>query len=59
MSRIIGLKTYKTFAKKYKIRLSYVINNKRKQKTMAELREAIYKYETENPDKFDVGLYYT
>jgi len=50
MSRIIGYKTYKYFAQKYGIKLSSIINGKRKLKNMTQLSEEIFKYETENID---------
>jgi hypothetical protein len=56
MSRSIGYETYKYYAKKYGIRLSYVKNGKRVKKNYNELQMDIFKYETENDIK--KGLYY-
>ena len=43
MSRPIGYKTYKNFAQKYGIKLSSIINGKRKLKNMTQLSEEIFK----------------
>jgi len=48
MSRAISYLTYKQFAMKYGIRLSLIINGKRKLKSMKQLANEIYKFETEN-----------
>ena len=55
--RVISYETYKQYAKKYKIRLTKNINNKRVRKTMKQLQKEIYNYETNNP-KIKKGLYY-
>jgi hypothetical protein len=55
--RAISLQTYKMFAKRYKIRLSYMKNNKRINKTMRELAVEIYDFEMKNIDDLESGLY--
>jgi hypothetical protein len=57
MARAIALKTYKSFMKKYKLKLmnkdeedNYVY------KSMKQMSSEIYNYETTN--KIKVGLYY-
>jgi hypothetical protein len=56
MVRSISYLTYKKFAKKYGIKLSYVRNGKRVKKNMDMLMEEIYKYETD--EGIEKGLYY-
>lgn len=56
MMRLVTGKTYKMFAKRYKIQLSYVSNGKRYKKTMKRLAKEIYEYER---DKNLIGLYFT
>jgi hypothetical protein len=53
--RAIGYITYKEYAKKYKIPLSYIHNGKRYKKSISELSKEIYEFETKNKLK---GLYY-
>ena len=54
--RAIGYTTYKEYAKRYKIPLSYLCDNgKRYKKSMSELSTEIYEFETRNNLK---GLYY-
>ena len=54
--RAIGRGTYKMFAKRYGIKLSTVKNGVRKLKTLKQLSEEIFKFETDN--YVDEGLYY-
>jgi hypothetical protein len=56
-SRIISRTTYKMFAKRYKIPVSYMSNNKRKQKTNQELSHEIYDFEMKNIQNLESGLY--
>ena len=56
MSRAISFLTYKKYAKKYGIKLSYMKNGKRIKKNIGQLQEEIYEYETDND--IDNGLYY-
>ena len=44
----VSFKTYKMMAKRYKIKLSYVRKGKRIQKSLYQLRDAIYNYEERN-----------
>ena len=54
---IVSYLTYKKYAKKYKIPVSYVdTNGKRTLKTINELREAIYNHES--LDDVSGGLYF-
>lgn len=54
--RPISYTTYKAYAKKYKIKLTYVNSlGKRQRKSMAELAQEIYDFENENNLK---GLYF-
>jgi hypothetical protein len=57
MSRIISAQTYKTYAKKYNIRLSVklIIDGKTKyyKKSLLELQNEIYKFESLNDDLKD------
>ena len=53
----VSYKTYKRFAKKYGIVLSYInTNDKRELKTMKKLRREIYNYEFKN--NISNGLYF-
>jgi len=54
--RIISYKTYKQFAKKYKIKLTKVIDGKRIKKSFYDFQQEIYKFEDENNIKN--GLYF-
>jgi hypothetical protein len=56
MRRLISYETYKYYAKKYGIKLSYLKNGKRVKKNMNELIKEIYEYETMND--IEKGLYY-
>ncbi len=54
--RPISYTTYKAYAKKYKIKLSYINSlGKRQKKSMAELAQEIYDFENENKI---TGLYF-
>jgi len=44
--RAIVFETYKFFMKKYKLKLSVVVNGKRRKKTMKEMSYEIYDHET-------------
>ena len=55
--RLIAVKTYRDFMKKYKLHITEIKNGKRKYKTVAQMREAIYEYET-NADNIVDGFYY-
>jgi hypothetical protein len=56
MRRLISYETYKYYAKKYGIKLSYLKNGTRVKKNMNELIKEIYEYETMND--IEKGLYY-
>jgi hypothetical protein len=56
MGRAISYNTYKNYAKKYGIKLSFIRNGKRVRKSIDNLQEEIFKYETDND--VGVGLYY-
>jgi len=57
--RLIARQTYKNFMKKYKLRVTEITEDgKRKPKTIAQMRNEIYKYETETTDDIVDGLYY-
>ena len=45
MQVAFSYQTYKDFAKKYKIKLSMVVNGKRKMKTIQQLSKEIRQYE--------------
>lgn len=55
--RVISYETYKQFAKKYKIRLTKNVNDKRVLKTMKQLQKEIYTHEKNDP-KIKKGLYF-
>jgi hypothetical protein len=55
--RAISIQTYKMFAKRYNIRLSYMKNNKRIKKTMREMAVEIYDFKMKNIDDLEFGLY--
>ena len=55
--RVISYETYKQFAKKYKIRLTKNVNDKRVLKTMKQLQKEIYNHE-KNTTKIKKGLYF-
>ena len=58
MSRVISRATYKKFMKQYNLRLSNKVHGIYKPKTMKQMSNEIYKYETENPQLVkDIGLY--
>ena len=58
MGRLIARQTYKNFMKKYKLHVTEINDGKRKQKTIAQMKAEIYKYETETTDDIIDGLYY-
>lgn len=57
---VVSRETYKMFAKRYKIALSYRVPNPNyrqyKKKTLAQLKKEIYQYEKQNNIKN--GLYF-
>ena len=55
--RAIGYETYKQFMKLYKLKLSVVVDGKRRKKTMKEMSKEIYNYENNNDDLL-IGLYF-
>ena len=58
MSRVISRTTYKRFMKKYNLRLSNKIHGIYKPKSMSQMSNEIYKYETQNPHLVGhIGLY--
>ena len=56
MARVIAYETYKSYAKKYGIKITKKVNNKRVYKSMRQLSRDIYNYESKHPVKN--GLYY-
>ena len=58
MSRPISYLTYKQYAKIYNIKLSSIIDNKRKLKNMKQLSKEIYQYETDNIDTIKHKMLY-
>lgn len=54
--RAIANSTYRNFMRKYKLKLTKVVNEQRKYKTMKEMSTELYNYETNN--NIDDGLYY-
>ena len=58
MPRPISYLTYKQFAKEYRIKLSSIINGKRKLKTMKQLANEIYKFETDNMNTIQNKMLY-
>ena len=57
MPRIISRSTYKNFMKKYSLKLMTKKHNHYKYKTMQEMQQEIYEYETNNNDVKN-GLYF-
>jgi len=57
MSRAISSETYKKFMRAYKLKLTKIVNGKRKYKTMKEMAKEIYNYETKTASVIS-GLYY-
>ena len=58
MSRVISRATYKKIMKKYNLRLSNKVHGIYKPKTMKQMSNKIYKYETQNPHLVGhIGLY--
>jgi len=55
--RAIAYETYKIYMKKYKLKLSVVIDGKRRKKTMKQMSYEIYNHETYN-ESIKKGLYY-
>lgn len=55
--RVISVKTYRSFMKKYKLNVMKKVNGAYKYKTMKEMSAEILKYETDHED-IKVGLYY-
>ena len=55
--RAISIETYKYYMKKYKLKLSVVIDGKRRKKTMKQMSSKIYNHETYN-ESIKKGLYY-
>jgi hypothetical protein len=55
--RVISVKTYRSFMKKYKLKLMKKVNGAYKYKSMKEMSAEILKYETDHED-IKVGLYY-
>jgi hypothetical protein len=56
--RLISATTYKSFMKKYKLKLSYIIDGKRRNKTMQQMQAEIYEYESNPKNKINNGLYF-
>lgn len=56
--RLIALKTYKDFMKKYKLRVTEMKDGKRKNKTIRQMKKEIYDYEDNSQDIIINGLYF-
>jgi hypothetical protein len=57
-TRVISQATYKQYLKKYKLKLTVVVNNVRRYKTIPEMKLELYQYEMNTHNPLKDGLFF-